>query len=156
MTESEQPAAQPGPIPEPPRFGQSAPSAETPPYGPVPPQPYGGPQYGQPPGYPPPQAYGYGYGYPSPRGGTNGLAIAAMICGICGFACIVPGLVGIVLGIVSLPQVKRNEQSGRGMAITGIVMGSVWIVVLVLLIVFAHHSGQPIDTGGDGGGGTAV
>lgn len=156
MTEPEQPPAQPGPIPDPPAFGQSPEPGATPPYGPVPPQ-YGVPQYGAPPGYPPnPYGYGYGYGYPTQQGGTNGMAIAAMICGICGFACLVPGLVGIILGIVSLPQIKRNGQSGRGMAIAGIVLGGLWILGLVLLLVFAHHTSQPFDTGNNGSGGADV
>jgi hypothetical protein len=150
MTESEQPPQQPGPISPPPQFGAPPPEG-TPPYGPVPPQ-FGAPQYGAPPGYPPP--YAYGYGYPQPQGGTNGMAIAAMVCGICGFACLIPGLVGIILGIVSLPQIKRRGQSGRGMAIAGIVMGSLWIVGFVVLVIVGHHASQaPI---GSGGGGTSV
>lgn len=147
MTEPEQPPAQPGPIPDPPGFGYPPEPGATPPYGPVPPQ-YGVPQYGAPPGYAPPN--GYGYGYPASQGGTNGLAIAAMICGICGFACLVPGLVGIILGIVSLPQIKRNEQSGRGMAITGIVLGSLWIVAFILLLVLGQHTSQQLGPGSDG------
>jgi hypothetical protein len=117
-------------------------------------------QYGWPPGYPPQQyQYGYGYGYPPqpPRGGTNGMAIAAMVCGICGFLCLVPGLVGIILGVVSLPQIKRSQQSGRGMAIAGIVTGSLWILAFVALIVFGNHSGQQIgNSGSSGGSGTSM
>ena len=151
MTESEQPAQQPGPIADP-----SAPAAQlppeqqpgTPPYGPMPPQ-FGAP-YGVPPGYPPPYPYGYGYAPPQ-QGGTNGMAIAAMVCGICGFVCLVPGLVAIVLGIVALPQIKRSGQSGRGMAITGIVMGGLWILGFVLLIVFAHHSNGQVSVGTNDG-----
>jgi len=147
MSESEQPPTQPGPIPEPSGPGNPPPPGTTAPYGPVPPQ-YAASQYGTPPGYPPPGAYAYGYGYPTPKRGTNGLAITAMICGICGFACIVPGLVGIILGIVSLPQIKRNGQSGRGMAITGIIMGSIWIVLTIVVLVVAHHNAQTYNPGG--------
>ena len=152
MTDSEQPAQQPGPIADPPPPSvdvprqqpdgpgatQSEPSG-TPPYGPVP------PQFEAPPGYPPP--YAYGYGYAPPQGGTSGMAIAAMICGICGFVCLVPGLVGIVLGIVALPQIKRNGQSGRGMAIAGIVVGALWIVGFVLLIVLGNHDSGQVSFG---------
>jgi hypothetical protein len=163
MTESEQPAQQPGPIADPPpapsadvprqpSAGPAATQAQpsgTPPYGPVPPQ-FGAPPYGAPAGYPPPYAYGYGYAPPQ-QGGTNGMAIAAMVCGICGFACLVPGLVGIVLGIIALPQIKRSGQAGRGMAITGIVMGALWIVVFVLLIVLGHISnGGQVSVGNSG------
>jgi hypothetical protein len=153
MTESEQPPEQPGSRPG--ASGPGIPPAPgaTPAYGAVPP-PYGAPPPGAPPGYPPPPpgtyGYGYGYAYPGAKSGTNGMAIAAMICGICGFACLVPGLVGIVLGIVSLPQIKRNGQSGRGMAITGIVMGALWIVVFLVLVAVGHHNAQISGPGGAG------
>jgi Domain of unknown function (DUF4190) len=113
-----------------------------------------GPQYGPPPGYPPQQyQYGYGYGYPPPpRARTNGMAIAAMICGICGFLCLVPGVVGIILGAVSLPQIKRAGQNGRGMAITGIVMGLVWIAAFVLLVALGNHSNGQVQFGNSGPG----
>jgi hypothetical protein len=80
-----------------------------------------------------------------------------MVCGICGFLCGVPALVGVILGIVSLPQIKRSQQSGRGMAVTGIVVGSLWILAVILLIVLGHHGQQIGNSGGDGSGdGTAV
>jgi hypothetical protein len=88
-----------------------------------------------PPGYAP---AGYGYGYPpAPR--TDGLAIAAMVCGIAGFvACGVPSLVGLVLGFVSRGRIKRSNGmlTGSGMALTGIILGFVWIVLGLLYLVF--------------------
>jgi hypothetical protein len=52
-------------------------------------------------------------------------------------------IVGIVLGIVSLNQLKRRPQKGREMAIAGIVAGGVAlvlsIVVIVLTAVFLSH-----------------
>lgn len=168
------PAAETGPQPG---FGPPPPqSGPQPGFGPPPPQ--SGPQqtfgqqafgqasfgapppYGQPGGYPPPPGYGYGYPYGFPgqpqQGGTNGMAIAAMVCGICGFLCLVPGLVGIILGIISLPQVKRQQQSGRGMAITGIVMGGVWIALFVLMLVLGHHGGDVGNGGTSTGSGSGM
>jgi hypothetical protein len=178
------PSAQPEGIP-----GQSGPEAQQyaqpgsddgfgppplqPEFGQAPPQPgFGAPGQGY--GYPPPQypqqapqspygdpygnPYGY-YGYQPPISGTNGMAIAAMVCGICGFLCLLPGLVGIILGIVSLPQIKRTQQSGRGMAITGIVVGSLWILAFILLLFLGHHGQQVGNSGSTGNGsgdGTAV
>ena len=151
MTDSEEPGA----------FGPP-PVADQP--GGLPGQPWPGaapqqqlPQYGPPPGYPPQQyqyQYGYGYGYPPPqRSGTSGMAIAAMVCGICGFLCLVPGLVGIILGAISLPQMKRSGQNGRGMAIAGIVVGALWIVLFVVLIIIGNHSnGQQVQFGNSGSG----
>jgi len=123
------------------------------PTGPAPQPPYGGGQQwqygaGGPGGYQ--QPYYYGYGYAPQRPGTNGMAIAAMVCGLCGFLCLIPGIVGLILGLISLPEIKRSGQSGRGMAITGIVAGALWVVGFVLLIVFAHH-GAAVDPGTGGG-----
>ncbi|MHA3022252.1 peptidylprolyl isomerase [Mycobacterium sp. BMJ-28] len=86
-----------------------------PPYGGYPPPPYG---YGPPPGYP-----------PAPRP-TNSLAVAALIC-----AFLVAPL-GIVFGHVSLSQIKRSGEEGRGMAIAGLVIGYVVTVLGTLVLVF--------------------
>ncbi|WP_323095576.1 DUF4190 domain-containing protein [Intrasporangium sp. YIM S08009] len=64
------------------------------------------------------------------RPGTNGLAIAALCCGIAGLMP-VAAVVGIVLGFVALGQLRRVVQNGRGMAIAGIVLGSLWLVLVV-------------------------
>lgn len=93
------------------------------------------PGYGPPPGYPTRYQQGDPYGYPPPAGGTNGLALASMVLGICGFLCLVPGLVGIVLGFVSLPQIRRTRQRGRGMAIAGILLGFFWPIAFALSVV---------------------
>src|SRR4051812_5567526 len=71
---------------------------------------------------------------------TNGLAIASLVTGILGaIFCFIVAIVGIVLGIVALNQIKNSNgmQTGRGLAIAGIVVGSLGIVVVILLIAFA-------------------
>lgn len=102
---------------------------------------YPGPQFGQ---------YGYPYGYYAPQQpGTNGMAIASLILGICGFLCVSP-LVGLGLGIVALSRIKKTGQSGRGMAIAGIILSSVWIALLVLMLAtgnFHLHVGNGSGTG---------
>ncbi|MEU1733826.1 DUF4190 domain-containing protein [Streptosporangium sp. NPDC020145] len=105
---------------------------------------YGPPQggYGPPGGYGTPPGGGYdpyGYGAPPPRG-NNGMAIAALIMGIAGlFVCGVTSIVGIVLGHISLGQIKRTGEEGRGMAIAGLVLSyfgvACWLVVLVVWLV---------------------
>ncbi len=86
------------------------------------------------------------------RPGTNGLAIAALCCGIAGF---VPfaSVVAIILGIVALNQLKRVVQAGRGMAVAGIVLGALWILGFAALVVFAvaTDSSGSGGTGGSGG-----
>ncbi|MEU8894996.1 DUF4190 domain-containing protein [Nocardia sp. NPDC048505] len=94
------------------------------------PQPFpqaGGPAYPSPPGY---QPYGYG---PAPSQ-TNGLAIGALVASLIGFcSCGIGSLVGIVLGVMALNQLKENPyQEGRGMAQAGIWVGAAGIVVTIL------------------------
>ncbi|MGH3725378.1 MAG: DUF4190 domain-containing protein [Mycobacterium sp.] len=120
------------------------------PYPPYPPYPQANPSGYPPPGYPSqPSPYGYPAAgtYPpieSARG-TNGFAIAALILGIIP---ICAGILGIVFGFVSLSQIKQTGQKGRGMAITGIVLGFVWIaVVAVGVAVGASNSPKRDDTG---------
>lgn len=97
--------------------------------------------YGQ--GYP--QNY-YGYGYPQPQG-TNGMAIAALVCGLCGLLCLIPGVVGFILGLVSLSQIKRTGQNGRGMAIAGAVTGALFTVGYILLMIFVLSHDQSVGNG---------
>jgi uncharacterized membrane protein len=66
---------------------------------------------------------------------TNGLSIASLVCGICGFLYLVPALLGIIFGVVALRQINRDRNDGRGMAIAGIVTGSLWLIGFVVLIV---------------------
>ncbi|MFL6112401.1 MAG: DUF4190 domain-containing protein [Catenulispora sp.] len=103
------------------------------------PQPYPPPQawpgYSQP--APNPYAYPpYGYRAPHPPTGTNGMAIAALVLGICGFFLITP-IVGLILGLVSLAAIGRSGQKGKGMAISAIVLSSLWIVLFATVIAVA-------------------
>ncbi|MEU3173410.1 MULTISPECIES: DUF4190 domain-containing protein [unclassified Streptomyces] len=85
---------------------------------------------------------------PPPR--FNGLAIASLVLGLLWF---VP-VVGLVLGIVALGQIRRRGEQGRGMAIGGIVMSSVslvaWVVLAALLAVFWDELDEVSVTGGTG------
>jgi hypothetical protein len=99
--------------------------------GPAPQQQAPMPGYGYPP--PPPGAY---YGYPPiAQARTNGLAIAALVCGICGFLYLVPAILGIVFGAIALRQIRRDSTEGRGMAIAGIAVGAAWLLLVVVLIL---------------------
>lgn len=116
---------------------------------PPPPDPYGG-SYGaqgnsgqEPPSIPYPDQYVPPYPYANPytayydpyaqrTPGTNGLAIASLIC-----AFLVPPL-GIILGHISLSQIRRSGEEGRGVAIAGLAIGyaltALGLVVVVLMI----------------------
>jgi uncharacterized membrane protein len=49
----------------------------------------------------------------------------------------VPAIVALVLGLVALSQIKKAPEkfSGKGMAITGIVVGALTIAFYVLLVI---------------------
>ncbi|MBN9177337.1 MAG: DUF4190 domain-containing protein [Microbacterium sp.] len=132
--------------PAPPAY---APPAYAPPAYPA--SPYGAaptPEYAAPaaaPAYPvqptpgaaPVMPYGYG-GYAPPRK-TNGLAIASMILSIVGFLWILPlvgSLAGAIMGHISLGQIKRSGESGRGMALAGVIVGWSGLAILVIGVLF--------------------
>jgi uncharacterized protein DUF4190 len=89
-----------------------------------------------PPPPPPPPGYPPAAGRPVPTGPNNGMAIAALCCGIAGFLCIIPAILGIIFGFVAKSQIRASGflQRGDGMATAGIVLGIVWIVLSVVLI----------------------
>lgn len=98
------------------------PPGGTQPYGTQPYEPYGYP--GHP--YPP---YPYPYPYPVPR--TNALAIASLVCAFL-FAPL-----GIVFGHLSLSQIRRSGEDGRGLALAGLVIGYVVTIAAILAVVAA-------------------
>ncbi|HEY3562657.1 MAG TPA: DUF4190 domain-containing protein [Kribbella sp.] len=111
-----------------PQYGQ----AGQPQYGQPGQAPYGQPQYGQSPYAP--SVYG-GYGYTG-SAGTNGLATASLICSLAGILIGLSAPVGIVLGIIALSQIKKRNQDGKGMAIAGIVVGSLLTLGSILIFLF--------------------
>jgi len=89
-----------------------------------PPPPYGA--------YPPPPQGPYGgyYGYPQypqPQS-TNALAIVSLVCAFL-FAPL-----GIIFGHISLSQIKKTGEEGRGLAIAGLVI-SYMITILTVVVV---------------------
>lgn len=96
------------------------------------------PQYPQQPPVPPPYVpypppYGYPYVPPRP---TNGMAIAAMVCGIVG-VCSPLGVLGIIFGMVAKRQIKETGEGGDGMATAGVVCG--WIGVAATIVWIAYY-----------------
>ncbi|MEC4840183.1 DUF4190 domain-containing protein [Mycobacteroides chelonae] len=110
---------------------------ETPPPPPPPYYPY------QPPGgYPPPYPYQYGAPVPPPAP-KNGLGVGALVVGIIAvlFSCTVfggfiGGLVAVILGIVGVRRVTRGEANNRGVAISGIVLGTLAVLLSAAILVF--------------------
>ncbi|MGW5799468.1 DUF4190 domain-containing protein [Streptomyces bacillaris] len=155
-----------GPIPTGGGFGPPPSAVPPPPIGP------GGPGQAPPPptaghyGYPAPPAQPYGgypgydaYGGHQPWGPqpSNGLGTAALVLGIIsvvGFCMygvnIVLGILALIFGIIGLGRAKRGEATNRGMAIAGIITGSVGIVlgsVLLGFIIWAVANGEDFEDG---------
>lgn len=91
--------------------------------------PYQQPQYQQPQYQP--------YQQPEPPKKKQGLAIASLILGIVGLTIcccmgIIPGIIGLILGIIA---VASKQQGGKGMAIGGIITSALAILVNIILIV---------------------
>jgi hypothetical protein len=76
--------------------------------------------------------------YQPPR--TNGKSIAALVLGI--LAIVLPyigfliGIIAIIFASISLKEIKRNQEQGRGMAIAGLVCGIVGTSIYLLIILF--------------------
>ncbi len=100
--------------------------------------------YGQPPA---PYGYGYGngYGYSGSGGGTNGLAAASLATGLGGILIGLAAPVAVCLGIAALVQINKRQQSGKGMAIAGVVIGSLVTVGYVILFGFVIAFGASAD-----------
>jgi hypothetical protein len=112
-------------------------------YGQMPLPPPGDP-YGPPPGSPQYGQYGYAPQYPPSRN-TNGMAIAALICGVLGFStCGVTSILAVIFGHISLSQIRRNDEDGRGLGIAGLVLGyvavAIGLLILVIVIIAANTS----------------
>jgi hypothetical protein len=126
----------PTPPPLPPEPGYGPPAQQ--PYYEQPAQP---PYYEQPTsqGYPQPYAYGSspGYGY-APAQKTNALAITSLVSGIAAFVIfpVIAAIVAVITGHIALRQLKTSGEAGRGLALSGTILGWVGIGLGVLAVVF--------------------
>ncbi|WP_406091988.1 DUF4190 domain-containing protein [Streptomyces sp. NBC_01013] len=138
----------PGSVPPPP-VGPNGPGQPTPPpvgqYGyPAPPQPQYGypappvPQYGDYPGYP-----GYGQNAWGGPGPANGMGIASLVLGIisvAGFCMyglgIILGVLALIFGLIGRGRVTKGEANNGGVALAGIILGSIGIVVSAAFLGF--------------------
>jgi hypothetical protein len=74
------------------------------------------------------------YGQPYPPQPTNGLAVAALVLGIV-WAFWIGSVLAIAFGHVALGQIRQRNQSGKGMAVAGLVLGYVGAGTFALLVV---------------------
>lgn len=114
----------------------------------LPTAPPNGPSY---PVMPPPTAYRL-----APIPGTNGLAVAALVLGLVGFAVPLAAIVAIVLGSVALSQLRSRPQEGRPMAMSGVALGVVSVLLWTAVVTFAILSTDEEDGSGARGAGSRV
>jgi hypothetical protein len=77
-----------------------------------------------------------------PAPASNGMAIAALVCGIIGLFIfeIILGPLAIIFGGLGLRNANRG--SGRkGLAIAGLVLGIIDVLVLILIVAVASSHG---------------
>ena len=114
----------------------------------APPPGYGPPPQGGPPAYGSPPSY-----YPQPQYGivappSNGIGTAAGVLGIIAiilsfvpyidFAGVLLGILAIIFGAVGMGRAKRMGGHGRGMAVTGLVLGIISVALFVILLVVVY------------------
>lgn len=88
---------------------------------------------------PPAAGYAQPYGTPAYQAPTtNGLAIAALVCGCLGFVTCISGIAAIILGHLARKQIRESggTQQGDGMALAGLILGYVITALLLAYIVF--------------------
>ena len=73
---------------------------------------------------------------------SQGLSIASMVLGLVSFAggvCLgpIPGLIALILGLVSLSQIKKDpaRYGGKPLAIIGVITGAVSLVLFGVLMI---------------------
>jgi hypothetical protein len=74
---------------------------------------------------------------------TNGLSIASMVLGICAIPLFFIGFIlaplALIFGFIGYNQARKRGQRGAGMAVTGIVLGSLYILG-ALFFFFTSYS----------------
>jgi hypothetical protein len=91
-------------------------------------------------GAPAAPAYGENAAYGQPSGAkTNTLAIISLVASIAGIVILwgIGSIAGVICGHISLSQIKKTGEQGRGMAVAGLIVGYVGIALaLIGVIIF--------------------
>ena len=104
--------------------------------------------YSPPPGqqyYPPYQPY------PLVRP-TNGLAIAALVCGIAAFVTGITCIPAIICGHMARRQIRQTGEQGDGLAVAGLILGyisvALFIVAVLAIGLFMTKAASTVSHGG--------
>lgn len=76
---------------------------------------------------------GAAYAY-APR--TNPLAIVSLVLSLVGILTWITAIGGVITGHISLAQIKRTGEGGRGMALAGVIVGYVMVGFMVMYVLF--------------------
>ena len=76
----------------------------------------------------------------SPTTGTNGFAIASLVLGIVWIYWI-GSVLAIIFGAIAMRQCREHNQGGRGMAVSGLVLGIVGMSILALVAIIGVAGG---------------
>ena len=77
-----------------------------------------------------------------PEGRTPGIVISALTFALLGFACALPAVVGLILGLIGRPRAKEAGV-GVGLANAAIAISVAWLVVFLILVMIAAASTHP-------------
>jgi len=94
----------------------------------------------------PPVHHAPSWGTPRPR--VEGFAVAALVTGLLFWAWPTAGALAVAFGVTALVALRRNGRRGRGLAVAGIVLGSVGgltALVVTALVVLSLTEG-PLGT----------
>ncbi len=76
-----------------------------------------------------------------------GSLVASVLAIPLGFFIVGPlfAIVGVVLGIIALNQIKQSGENGRGLALAGIIVGGVILALTVIsfIVGFAWYAANP-------------
>jgi Domain of unknown function (DUF4190) len=83
------------------------------------------------------------------RGRSNGMAIAALVCGIIGLFIleIILGPLAIIFGGLALQRANRGAGQ-RGMAWAGLILGVIDVLGFIVILALARHHGFYWRVGG--------
>ncbi|MEW6249265.1 MAG: DUF4190 domain-containing protein [Planctomycetota bacterium] len=93
------------------------------------------------------------YGMPGPPtpGGlplrrTSGFAVASLVSSVVGLVtccALAPSILGVTFGAIALGPIRREEQRGRGLAVSGIILGALGLLMGVGLLAVVVRAPDP-------------
>jgi hypothetical protein len=75
-----------------------------------------------------------------PQAETNKFAIWSLVASLIGILCGIGSIVGIVLGVLALNQIKETRQGGHGLAVAGIAVGVASLIISIIWYAFAFST----------------